>query len=228
MIGASNAIIIALGNNGEHYTLSEDSRRCAEKASELFKRGRGLKVILSGGWSFKLHKRPKLTEAEGMEIVLLKNGVPKARILKEEKSLDTAGNALYCRPIVRAMHSVKKIILVTNRNHMPRAAYLFRKAFPEYAIEMAPFGLPSDRIAFSVKAERAKLAELKKEFEGIKTWEGFRNIILNMHPLYGSNPSTIPEYIWKGFEKQGFSKRYLISKYMKHNARNRATHKSHR
>ncbi len=206
----SNSLIICLGS-GNHIdgSLSGNSIMNAKRAAELFLGRRARMILFSGGYSFKLRVRPKISEAEGMKLVAIDQGVPESSIIKEEESLDTTGNALFSSIMVSKMPWVKGILLVTNEFHLGRAEYLFRKAFcPRYEIVPVSSGIPING-TISKEEESKKLSDLKSIYDSVDC-NGFKTKSLATHPLYGYDPKLIPQYIWNGFEKRGFTKDYRI------------------
>ncbi len=73
--------------------------------------------------------------------ILLKLGVKKSGIIVEDRSFDTAQNALYTAMICKK-NKFKRIILVTSAYHMQRAMFLFKKAFKKTGTGIIPY--PTD------------------------------------------------------------------------------------
>ncbi|MBV8735709.1 MAG: YdcF family protein [Alphaproteobacteria bacterium] len=96
-------------------------RRRLELAIEVFREGAAPALLLSGGGS---GAEP---EAEIMRRTALTHGVPAAALLVETVSRDTLGNARYSAALLLA-RDWRRIVLVTDRTHLPRAALLFRLA----------------------------------------------------------------------------------------------------
>ena len=87
----------------------------------LFEAGAAPLLLLSGGGR---HAAP---EAEAMRALALAAGIPEAAILVEPRSRDTLGNARECALLLRA-RGLRRVMLVSDRAHLPRAALLFRLA----------------------------------------------------------------------------------------------------
>ncbi len=208
-------LVLGKGNNSDG-SISEETKSSVEKAVGLFKEGKAGTMLMSGGWSFMLEKKPADTEANGMKKYAVSLGVPSDSILKEERSLDTTGNALYSIDIIAGLPEIKRIILVTVDYHMPRARYMFEKAFGgSYEMEFVESrsGLSSEKLEKKRESE-ARMIELMNLIYGSVAHEDFKKIVLRTHPLYGKDPSTIPELVWKSFDSAGITREYLISKYM--------------
>ena len=87
----------------------------------LFEQGVARRLVLSGGGS------SCRAEAAAMRELALARGVPDDRILLEPDSRDTLENALRTAALMRA-HGLASLILVTDRYHLARARFLFRRA----------------------------------------------------------------------------------------------------
>ena len=96
-------------------------RRRLELATELFREGAAPVLLLSGGGS---GAEP---EAEIMRRMALAWGIPAAALLVETASRDTLGNARYSAALLLS-RDWRRIVLVSDRTHLPRAVLLFRLA----------------------------------------------------------------------------------------------------
>lgn len=65
-------------------------------------------------------------EAEIMRTLAVAQGVPEARILVEDRARNTFENALYTGLIMRE-RNWRRVVVVTDRFHMPRALYVYRR-----------------------------------------------------------------------------------------------------
>lgn len=77
-------------------------------------------------------------EAEDMQKLLLKGGVPNDKIIVEPKATNTKDHVTYMLPIA-LKKGYKNIYLVTNANHMPRSMMNFYKPFKNNGIEIVPY-----------------------------------------------------------------------------------------
>lgn len=108
-------------------------------------------VILGGGdsnrWQrgFDLAKAsptlPLLVTGDDNQIVhyFTERGIPQERILHEEAATFTVENAKFTKPMLDKL-GAKRVILVTNWFHAPRALAIFRKYQPgrEFTISFSP------------------------------------------------------------------------------------------
>jgi uncharacterized SAM-binding protein YcdF (DUF218 family) len=96
-------------------------RRRALRGVELFQRGAAALLVLSGGGR---HNR---SEAAAMAEIAREAGVPDAALLLETRSANTFENAVFTAALLRR-RGLGRIILVSDRYHLPRARLLFRLA----------------------------------------------------------------------------------------------------
>lgn len=83
-------------------------------------------LVLSGG-SARIVGSDDYTEAQGMAEVLVALGVPRERLVLEDRSKNTWQNALYSREIAEPQPG-ETWLLVTSAWHMPRSMGVFRQA----------------------------------------------------------------------------------------------------
>eukprot|EP00966_Prymnesium_polylepis_P250536 5793506-Prymnesium_polylepis.1 len=68
-------------------------------------------------------------EAQDNAHWLMLHGVPPDAVLEESVSLETVGNAFFARVIHTDVRSLRKLVIVNNRFHMPRARAVFEHVF---------------------------------------------------------------------------------------------------
>ena len=123
----------------------------AEKVAELYKSGFSEYVLAGGGVSVKtgvfagvkdkkeIYNGDYKTECDFYEDVLIKNGVPKAAIVREDKSGHTRANAEFAAAVLKEQGiPTEKIILVCKRFHARRCLMFFQSYFPETEILIVP------------------------------------------------------------------------------------------
>ena len=122
-----------------------------EYASELYRQGYAKWLIPSGGGSGKRDKWPGVrrkaelysgdyqSDCEFFTDVLLKNGVPAAAIIREDKSGHTRDNAFLSRKAVDERGiDVKTALIVCKAFHARRCLMLYQMAFPDVDIKVCP------------------------------------------------------------------------------------------
>ena len=100
---------------------SPAQRRRVLAAVALVREGRAERLLMSGGPV--LHPAP---EAAMMRDLALAEGVAPERVLVEDRSINTIDNARRSGPII-AHHRWRRLALVTDVFHLPRALYVFRR-----------------------------------------------------------------------------------------------------
>jgi uncharacterized SAM-binding protein YcdF (DUF218 family) len=95
--------------------------RRLDRGIHLFRAGAAPLLLLSGGGSWPV------PEAEIMRRMALARGVPEAALLVEPLSRDTVENAWETARLLRPRGG-RRVLLVSDRAHLPRAALLFRLA----------------------------------------------------------------------------------------------------
>ncbi len=100
---------------------SERLRRRVALGVGVYREGAAPLLIMSGGGT------GAATEAAVMRDLAREAGVPETAVLLETESRNTFENAAYT---ARLLHAIGKprIVLVSDRAHLPRAARLFRRA----------------------------------------------------------------------------------------------------
>ncbi len=107
--------------------LPYDPHTRIRKAFSLYKKGKVDTFILSGG--FVHLKNKKISEAKLYEEYLFRHGVPKFRIIREEESHDTIGNAVYVKKIFLKKKLPKKATIITSQFHLKRSLEIFEYVF---------------------------------------------------------------------------------------------------
>lgn len=110
--------IIVLGAAVQGDTPSRTLADRLDSAVEYYNKNSDIKIVVSGG------KGPQenITEASAMENYLINKGVPKEKILKEEKATSTYENFLFSKEILdNTIGGEYKVAFVTNEYHIYRA-----------------------------------------------------------------------------------------------------------
>ena len=122
-----------------------------EKAAELFGAGLAPLLLPSGGVSVKtgkfagvkvkteVYNKDYQTDCEFYSDVLLKNGVPGAAILPENKSGHTIENAFFSRQVTdRHGLTIERAMICCKAFHARRCLMLYQFAFPDTEIFVVP------------------------------------------------------------------------------------------
>jgi uncharacterized SAM-binding protein YcdF (DUF218 family) len=118
-------VIIVLGAGVNGTKVGNNLKRRLDAAFAYYEKNNDVIIVVSGG------KGPQedVTEAFAMEEYLLKKGVSKAKILKEEKSSSTYENFLFSKKILdEKLEKGFSACFVTNDFHVFRALGIAKKA----------------------------------------------------------------------------------------------------
>jgi uncharacterized SAM-binding protein YcdF (DUF218 family) len=167
----------------------------------LERAGDALLIALSAGTP---HRPPPLdergfpvTEARAGAEYLARRGVAQARILLEESSYDTIGNAYFSRVVHAIPRGLTRLLVITSEFHMPRTEAVFRWVYalpgpgPACSLdfESVPnLGIEGAALAARIEKERASLANFEQERAGIGTLAQFHEWLFEEHDLYRAAP----------------------------------------
>ncbi|HXF63551.1 MAG TPA: YdcF family protein [Caldilineaceae bacterium] len=93
-------------------------------AAQLYQAGKAPLVVVSGGFIEFLGST--VPEAEAMQQLLERLGVPGEAILQEDRSRNTYENAVFVRELLDE-RGIRRILLVTSALHMPRSVSIFER-----------------------------------------------------------------------------------------------------
>lgn len=122
--------IICLGYSFGNEKRLKNLKLRTEKSVELYKEGRGSKIIFTGGFSSPID----LSEAEQMSEIARALGAPHEDIILEEKATTTVSNAICTKKILEDQ-GFESAIIVTSPTHFRRAKYVFSKIIPDKHLE---------------------------------------------------------------------------------------------
>jgi len=143
--------IVVLGCRVDDAGLpSERMRRRMALAVALYRDGAAPLIVLSGGGL------GPVAEAAAMRDLALAAGIPAAALLLEPDSRDTLANAVNTARLLQAAGK-RRIVLVTDRMHLQRAALLFRRAGLDIA---GVAGVPAHSIRTALTAAFYEIASL--------------------------------------------------------------------
>ena len=158
----------------------------AELAASLYKRGlapylmpSGKYAIGSSGFSDALirneaYKGSFRTEWEFLENVLVKNGVPREAILKEDEATYTWQNAQLSRQVLEEAGWIpQKAIICARAVHSRRCLLYYSKAFPEtrfYVCTTAPDGITRENWYATRQGIDAVMGEMNRIVSQFSLW----------------------------------------------------------
>ena len=123
----------------------------AECAARLFREGMAEWILPSGRYSVvngkfsgvleksDIYNKEYETEWEFLKEVLIKNGVPEEKILREDQATFTYENAIYSRQVTDREHlDIKKAILCCKSCHARRALMYYKLLYPDTEFYVIP------------------------------------------------------------------------------------------
>ena len=127
--GAADGIIVLGGAIGPEVSAARNEAALNEAAErvtatvELARRYPQLRIVYSGGSGALIHNQD--LEADYAVPLLEKLGVPRSRIVAENRSRNTVENARFAKELAQPKPG-ERWLLVTSAHHMPRAIGIFR------------------------------------------------------------------------------------------------------
>lgn len=146
-----DALVVLGCRAGERGELSGAARRRVEQAARLYAAGRAGLVIASGGKRWF-----GLSEADAFAARLIELGVPSGRILREQQSRTTRGNARHVA-VLAAARGLGRLGIVTCDWHMPRAL----SAFARHSLEVEPLPAPAPEAGWRRAGVRRALERVR-------------------------------------------------------------------
>jgi len=164
--------------------------RVAEWAADLFLKGYAPLIVFSGNEG-AFTKEWKESEARIFADIAIKKGVPKERILIEERSTNTGENIVFSKKLLDEHGVNPKTLLLVQKPYMERRMYAtFKKQWPEkpFSVTSPPIALddyPNDRIS-ETHMINCVLGDLQR---------------IRLYPEKGFQiPQEIPKDVWEAFE----------------------------
>lgn len=125
-------IVLGTGVNGE--TPTEPLKARLDTALEYISKNSGAAVLVTGGQG----PQEDITEAEAMTRYLEERGVPREKILREDRSTSTSENFKFSKPIIDKYYTNAKAAVITNEFHIYRSKAIAAKAGFEVTTLSAP------------------------------------------------------------------------------------------
>lgn len=163
-------------------SLSEIGKERADAALELLTKNKYDRIIVSGSTS-GFEKEKPVSESEALKEYLTVNGIDENLIIKEEKSRDTIGNAIFTKKIADK-ENIINLAIVTSDFHIQRAKYVFNLVFGNgYIMEYAES--KTKNLTETLVMQEKENLELTKIFLNDKTKnENLEKLLYKFHPFY--------------------------------------------
>jgi uncharacterized SAM-binding protein YcdF (DUF218 family) len=106
--------------------------RVAERAAQLYLEGWAPLLVFSGGWGNLTKGIWKESEAEKFAKIVVKMGVPKEKILVENRSKNTGENIQFSYQLLKSKGVLPKNMILVQKPYMERRTYAtFMKQWPD-------------------------------------------------------------------------------------------------
>lgn len=176
-------VILALGSN---------DTRVAERAAELWLQGYAPIILFSGGFGRLTEKMFAKPEAEIFADVAEKMGVPREKILIENRSTNTGENIDFTRELLWEKGMDPATFILVQKPYMERRAYAtFKKRWPE-----KEFVVTSPMLSY---AEYPNENIPKELLINIMVGDLQR---IKIYPAKGFQiPQDIPDDVWSAYER---------------------------
>ncbi len=203
--------IICLGgglkNNGEP---TQKMKTRLDKTIELYKTENYDLIITSSRNGYRKRQNISTTEARKGKEYLASQGIPREKILIEEASMDTIGNAYFTRVTHIDPAKIKNITVVTSQFHIKRTKLLFNIVYGDnYNIEYigAPNNITKSQMKKRLKHEEEMCNFYSKLFKNTQPGDlkALHEYIFKENPAYANGVDSVHEDlteringIWEG------------------------------
>ncbi len=132
----------------------------AERAAQLFLKNWAPLLIFSGGFGAITRRFWSEPEANKFADIAILSGVPKEKILIENRSTNTAENILFTRNLLAEKQINPQQFILVQKPYMERRSYAtFRRLWPEKQVIVT-----SPQVSFAEYLERYSSPELSPDF----------------------------------------------------------------
>jgi uncharacterized SAM-binding protein YcdF (DUF218 family) len=183
------------------FVLGSHDIRTAERAAEIYLQGFAPLVVCSGNHGKYIDF--KETEARVFLNRMIELGVPKEKVLLEERSTNTGENILYTKELLKQKGIEVKNIIAVQKPYMERRTYAtIKKQWPEVSCSVASLKVGYEEY----------LEEIESKDRFINTMVGDLLRIREYPKLGFQIEQEIPDDVWEAGQeliKMGYDK-YLI------------------
>jgi uncharacterized SAM-binding protein YcdF (DUF218 family) len=186
--GAPDGIIVLGGALSPDVSAARDEvalNEAAERltvAAELARRYPAARIVFSGGSGALIYDEG--AEAPFALRLLEDLGIPRARILLEDRSRNTVENAIFSKALIQPKPG-ERWLLVTSAHHLPRAIGVFRKV--GFAVEAYPVDWRTRGAADALRPFATLGDGLRRSDTAVREWVG-----LAVYWLTGRSSALFP------------------------------------
>ena len=181
----------------------------AGRGAELFLQGWAPLLIFAGGLGAITRHLWHEPEADQFAAIAIEMGVPKDRILIENRSTNTGENVLFTKQLLAGKGIDPRTFIVVQKPYMERRSYAtFRKLWPEKELVVT-----SPQVSFAEYLERYTNAELSSDFVVSIIVGDLQRLKLYSEMGYQIY-QEIPDDVWAAYEelvKAGYDKHLIVS-----------------
>ena len=177
-------ILILSNLMGKNGNLNRESIERCKKGVEIFS-GNPDSFFITSGWDYR--NDCNITLAKAFKKYLIeKNQIPKDRILIDENSRDTVGDAVFTRLNIISKFRTRKLTVVTSDYHVSRAKEIFDFVYGNKQFISVIGVSQKSRIVGLSEKELNSLQIFKNTFDGIKKGdiENIYKRLISKHPYY--------------------------------------------
>ena len=185
MLQQFDTVIVLSQKTNRNGILADRTRERTEKGIEIFKDGIVKTITLSGGYE-RLVDLEIPTHAEAMKKFAIEKGVPESKIIIEEKSLDTVGQAIFTKRYLAIPQKWKKIIVISSDYHIERVRAIFEFVYGKnFKISFVTTPTEGDRTKIRAK-EKESLQSFYETFKDVNPWDDKKifETLFAKHPYY--------------------------------------------
>lgn len=187
--------------------LCSHDKKVAERGAELFLGGWAPLLIFSGGLGSITRALWTKPEADQFAEIAIAMGVPKERVLIENRSTNTGENILFTKQLLTDRNIDPRKFILVQKPYMERRSFAtFRKIWPEKDVLVTSPQVSFDEYLDSYSARELSaddvISIMVGDLQRIKIYaeEGFQI------------PQEIPENVWSAYEeliKAGYDERLI-------------------
>ena len=176
--------------------LCSHDKKVAERGAELFLGGWAPLVIFSGGLGSITRDIWTEPEADQFAEIAIAMGVPKERVLIENRSTNTGENILFTRQLLSETNIYPQKFILVQKPYMERRSFAtFKKVWPEKDVQVTSPQASFDEYLESYSARELSaddvISIMVGDLQRIKVYaeEGFQI------------PQEIPDDVWSAYEE---------------------------
>ena len=188
--------------------LCSHDKKVAERGAQLFLEGWARLLIFSGGLGAITSRMWSEPEADQFAEIAIASGVPKEKILVENRSTNTGENILFTRRLLAQKQIDTRKFILVQKPYMERRSFAtFRMLWPEKEVLVT-----SPQVSFDEYLDKYVNSEMSRD-DVISIMVGDLQRI-KLYPGKGFQiPQEIPNEVWSAYEElvgAGYNQRLIV------------------